>query len=127
MELVQGVYKTGRMDETEVAAFIKEQNDERSSVLSWAKIQIRRMMLASAQKAGVMLDGRLVHKFGHIQKSWAKDGTDQNVRWLYFVFFGDFEKNPTWSQRLETEYMEKNRIVLYAKLNGETRRAAGVL
>jgi hypothetical protein len=37
---------------------------------------------------------------------------------VIFRFFGDFEKNPTWSQRLETEYMEKNSIV-YGKLNGE--------
>jgi len=118
------VYHVEKLSIKEKDAMIDDLNEERTRVSKWAKAQVKRMMLASAQKLEVKWDGHVVQLFQQIGKSWAEDGTDRNARKLYFVCFGQFEKAPTWSLTLELEYMTKNSLE-YSMLDCEQDKERG--
>jgi hypothetical protein len=119
-----GAYETAKMGEEEIGRQIEKLNGERKKVGKWAKNAVKRQMLATAQRVHLRVGKERAQKYSDIRKSWSKDGSDQNARKLYWVFFGDFEKQNAWSLRLEREYMTENKIEYEAETE-ETQGTRG--
>jgi hypothetical protein len=119
-----GAYETSKMGDEEIKRQIEKLNGERKKVGKWAKNAVKRQMLASAQRVHLRVGEERAQKYSDIRKSWSKDGSEQNARKLYWVFFGDFEKQNAWSLRLEQEYMALNKIEYEAETE-ETRGTRG--
>ena len=83
---------------------------ERASCRSWAKIKIEDIFISEAHVQGLPVDS-----LGDLKRVWRKDGSDATAEKMFQVLYGVFDRDPAWSKRLETEYMEDFASVEYSK------------
>jgi hypothetical protein len=89
-------------------------DEERDNVREWAAEEVKKRMQERAITVNVMWRGQIVRKFQDIKKSWTEDGSEENARKMYWVMFGDYEKDSAstncWSKDMEKRYMEEKGI-----------------
>lgn len=104
-------HDTRRYDLAFIESTAIKLDKERDDVREWAGKRVKTKMLARAINLNVRHGGgKPVRKFMDIKKSWLDDASEGNARKMYWVMFGDFEKengNTSWSKDMERLYMEE--------------------
>ena len=68
---------------------------------SWASMAVAKIMIEEAQRQRLP-----VNQLSDLGRLWRDDGSDEMAEKLWWWCFGVFDRDPFWSSRIESEYME---------------------
>ena len=91
-----------------VQQILKEIEDLRQDVIADMRMEVKLVMLQTAQKQNMMHNGTSrVTRFDDIGASWQENGSCANAESVFVVLYGWFDLHPNWAREIEEIYMEK--------------------